>query len=142
MPERAEPPYLRPEMRSPATSTGRRRSAPALASDALLARVVGLCRERRAEDLVVLDLRGLVDYMDYLVVATGRSARQNQSIVEHVARELKREHGILPLSLSGKEPGAWICLDLVDVVLHVFDAEQRALYDLEMLWADAPRLDG
>ncbi len=119
----------------------KKRALKSLDATALMERVVALARELRAEDLVALDVRELVDYMDYLVVGTGRSSRQNQSIVEHVAGELKRGHGILPLSISGKDPGTWICLDLVDVVLHIFDGEHRDIYDLELLWADAGRVD-
>lgn len=119
----------------------KKRALKSLDATALMERVVALARELRAEDVVALDVRELVDYMDYLVVGTGRSSRQNQSIVDHVAGELKRGHGILPLSISGKDPGTWICLDLVDVVLHIFDGEHRDLYDLELLWADAGRVD-
>jgi len=123
-------------------ATRRKTPAPqAPASDVLARRVVDLVRERRGEQVVVLDVRGLVDYMDYLIIASGRSARQNQSIAEHVVVELKREHGLQPLSVSGAEVGAWICVDLVDVVLHVFEPEQRAIYDLELLWADAARVE-
>jgi ribosome-associated protein len=108
--------------------------------DDLVAAVVRLAREKRAEDVVVLDVRGLVDYMDFLVVATGRSDRQNRAIAENVVRGLKKM-GRLPLSRSGVEAGTWICVDLVDAVLHVFTPEVRAYYDLELLWADAPRMD-
>ena len=105
----------------------------------LLARAVELCRERRAENIVSLDVQGLVDYMDHLLIVTGRSARQNRAIAEHVLKHLKREHGILALSRGGMDQATWICLDFVDVVLHVFDEETRAHYDLELLWADAER---
>jgi ribosome-associated protein len=111
-----------------------------LTSEALMQRVVALCREKRAEDVVVLDVRDLVDYMDYLLVASGRSDRQNRSIVENVVRGVKRD-GVRPLSQAGLEAGSWICLDLVDVVLHVFTPEKREHYDLELLWADAPRVE-
>lgn len=119
-------------------------SAPAvrpLDSDALLQRVVELCAERKAEDVVVLDVRELVEYMDAMVIVTGRSPRQNRAIAEHVITRLKREHGVHALSRAGLEAGAWICLDLVDVVLHVFEPESRAHYDLELLWADAKRTE-
>ena len=108
-------------------------------SEALLNRVVSLCHERRGEDIVALDVRELVDYMDFLVVATGRSERQNKAIADHVGRQLKRE-GQTALSQAGTEEGAWICIDFVDVVLHVFTSDMRAHYDLELLWADADRV--
>ena len=113
----------------------------ALRGDALLEVLVGACRERRGEDMVSLDVRPLVEYMDHLLLVTGRSRRQNQAIARHVITRLKREYGIQPLSRSGMEEGTWICLDYVDVVLHLFDAATRAHYDLELLWADAARTE-
>jgi ribosome-associated protein len=110
-------------------------------AEELLRRVVELCQERRAADIAVLDTRELVEYMDFMVIVTGRSGRQNRAITSHVLTRLKRDHGVLPLSRSGVDAGAWICLDFVDVVLHVFDPESRAHYDLELLWADADRVD-
>ena len=112
-----------------------------LEGDALMHRVVELCLERRAEDVVVLDVRELVEYMDAMVVVTGRSPRQNRAIAEHVVTSLKREHGMLALSRAGLDAGSWICLDFVDVVLHVFEPDSRAHYDLELLWADAKRTE-
>jgi ribosome-associated protein len=120
----------------------RRSPRPAdLSSAALTQRVVDLCHERRGEDVVVLDVHELVEYMDAMVIVTGRSARQNRAIADHVLTTLKREHGILPLSAAGTESGHWICVDLVDVVLHVFEPDARAHYDLELLWADAGRTE-
>ncbi|MDJ0520548.1 MAG: ribosome silencing factor [Planctomycetota bacterium] len=112
-----------------------------LTSSELLQRVVELCHERKAEDVVVLDVRELVEYMDSMVVCTGRSPRQNRAIAEHVMTQLKREHRVLPLSKAGNDAGAWICVDFVDVVLHVFEPEARGHYDLELLWADAGRTE-
>jgi len=108
---------------------------------ALLQRVVELCHERKAEDVVVLDVRELVEYMDAMVICTGRSPRQNRAIAEHVMTQLKRDHRVLPLSKAGAEAGAWICVDFVDVVLHVFEPDARSHYDLELLWADAVRTE-
>lgn len=120
----------------------RARAAPKdLSADELLSRMVALCHQRRGEDVVSLDVRGLVEYMDHLLLVTGRSARQNRAIAEHVQRTLKREHRMLALSRSGMDAGTWICLDYVDVVLHVFDEESRDHYDLELLWADAQRTE-
>ena len=104
--------------------------------EALMQRVVHLVREKQGEDVIVLDLRDLVDYLDYLVVATARSERQNRAIADHVARTLKRE-GEYALSNAGAEEGTWICVDFFDVVLHLFTPDTRAHYDLELLWADA-----
>lgn len=112
-----------------------------LEGDALVQRVVELCLERRADDVVVLDVRELVEYMDAMVIVTGRSPRQNRAIADHVISALKRDHGVHALSRAGFEAGSWICLDFVDVVLHVFEPDSRAHYDLELLWADARRTE-
>lgn len=102
----------------------------------VLQRAAELCLEKRSDDIVALDVRSLVDYMDYLLIVTGRSGRQNRAIADNVIRALKKEDSP-PLSRSGVEVGSWICLDFVDVVVHIFDPETRAHYDLELLWADA-----
>ena len=112
----------------------------AMTSERLLERLVALSHEKRGEDLVALDVRELVEYMDYLLIATGRSERQNRAIAEHVIREMKQA-GLMPLSRAGLDGGTWICIDFVDVVLHVFTPEMRTYYDLELLWGDAPPVE-
>ena len=107
---------------------------------ALARRLATLAAERRATDLLLLDVRELVDYTDFFLLATGQSARQNQAIGEHLVKTMKGEHRYA-LSKSGLDTGSWICIDLGDVVVHVFEPEMRARYDLELLWADAPRPD-
>lgn len=109
-------------------------------SIALARRVANFARERRATDVVVLDVRALVDYADAFLVMTGQSTRQNLAIAEHIVKSMKAEHKYA-ISKSGLDSGSWICLDLGDIVVHVFDPETRARYDLELLWADAPRID-
>ncbi len=109
-------------------------------SEALLQRIARTAFDGRAEELVALDVRGLVEYMDFLLIASGTSARRNRAIAQRVITDLKQD-GDLPISRSGMENGAWICLDYVDVVFHVFDRETRTHYDLELLWADAPRFE-
>lgn len=111
-----------------------------LEGEALVRRIAALALEKRAEDVVALDVRGLADYMDFLVIATGRSVRQNQAIADAVLRGLKPLK-IRPLTRPRPEDGAWMCLDFVDVVVHVFDATTRAFYDLELLWGDAKPVD-
>lgn len=116
-------------------------AAPArLTSLDVLHKVVALAREKRADDIVALDVRGLADYMDFLVIATGRSPRQNRAVAEGVMRGLKGLK-VRPLARPGPEDTTWICLDFVDVVLHVFDGATRAHYDLELLWGDAPPVE-
>jgi ribosome-associated protein len=107
--------------------------------EALLQRIAELCREKRAENVVALDVRKIADYMDFLLIVTGTSERQNKAISDHVVRSL-RGAKVRPLSVAGAESGTWICVDFVDVVLHVFDPASRAYYDLELLWNDAPQV--
>jgi ribosome-associated protein len=115
-------------------------TATPLPTETVLRRIAALCREKKAEDVVALDVRGIADYMDYLLIVTGRSARQNRAIADHVLRSLRGEK-VRPLTRPGALDGPWICLDFVDVVLHVFEPGARTYYDLELLWADAPRVD-
>jgi len=112
----------------------------ALDNEALMQRLVHLVREKRGEDVVALDVRDVVDYMDFMVIATARSERQARAIADHVLRSLKHE-GERALSSAGAEEGSWICLDFVDVVLHVFTPPTRQHYDLELLWADAKSVE-
>ncbi len=109
-------------------------------SFALARRIADLVRERRASDVVLLDVRELVDYTDWFLICSGQSGRQNQAISEHVVKTLKADRHYA-ISKSGLETGSWVCLDLGDVVVHVFDPETRSRYDLELLWGDAPRVE-
>jgi len=96
----------------------------------------------RGQEILVLDLTGITSIVDFFVIATGTSHRQMHAIADEVNRKLKREDGNRRLSIEGyRTEGNWILTDYGDVVLHVFTAEGRALYNLEQLWADAPRID-
>lgn len=95
--------------------------------------------ERRCSDILVLDLRGKSPATDYFVIATGTSDRQRRTVADEVC-EAARERGWQRFGSAGYEQGRWILLDFVDVVIHVFDAEYRDYYALEMLWGDAKRL--
>lgn len=109
-------------------------------TEADLKRYAAICAAGRGQDIVALDVRELVEYMDYLLIVTGSSARRNRAMAVNVVKDVKA-HGYLPMSRSGADSGQWICLDLVDVVVHIFDAETREHYDLELLWADAPKVE-
>ena len=94
-----------------------------------------LALARHCRDVVVLDLRGLSPVTDFFVIATGTSARQMASL----AQEMSDIASSSPLSVDGLSQGSWVLLDLFDVVVHLFDADHRSYYDLEMLWGDAPK---
>ncbi len=96
----------------------------------------------RGQEILVLDLTGVTSIVDFFVIATGTSHRQLHAIADEVNRKLKREGGNRRLNIEGyRTEGNWILTDYGDVVLHVFTTEGRALYNLEQLWADAPRID-
>jgi ribosome-associated protein len=94
---------------------------------------------RRCDDAVALDLKGISPATDYFVIATGTSGRQMKTVCDEIS-ELGRQMGISRFGRAGYEQGRWILLDFVNVVVHIFDAEYRDYYDLEMLWGDAKKL--
>jgi len=94
--------------------------------------------DKKAEDVTVLDVRGLTSYADYFVVMTADSERQASAIADAVEQGMKAQ-GITKVGVEGYEGGRWILVDYGDVVAHVMNRESRGFYDLEGLWADAPR---
>lgn len=95
--------------------------------------------EKKAADIVALDVRGLTSVADFFIVCSGRSNRQVAAIAGSVERYLKKK-GIKPLSVEGKNEGLWVLLDYGDVIIHVFYETVRKFYDLEGLWSDAKRI--
>lgn len=94
---------------------------------------------KKAEDLVVLDLRKISSFTDYFIITHGNSPRQNKAIYESIEQELKAED-IHPLSVEGKKHAEWILLDYGSFIVHVFSQASRNYYSLEKLWGDAPKL--
>lgn len=94
---------------------------------------------KKAEAVVVLDVRGLTSIADTFIICSGRSNRQVSAIADHVQRFLKQQ-GIRPLSVEGRKEGLWVLMDYGDVIIHVFYEETRSFYDLEGLWVDAKRI--
>jgi len=107
--------------------------------DFLLDIYVETALERKAIEVVVLDVRGLTSVADVFIICSGRSNRQVTAIAEFILTDLKK-HGIKPLSIDGKKEGHWILLDYGHVVIHVFYEPVRKFYDLEGLWTDAKRI--
>jgi ribosome-associated protein len=97
--------------------------------------------EKLGADVAILDMRAVCDYTDFFVIATGRNERQAKSIHDDVYERLKREHQVLPRSVSGLPEATWIVSDYLDVVLHVFTPETRRFYRLEELWSDVPAVE-
>lgn len=87
-----------------------------------------------------MDLRGLSPITDYFVIASGTSSRQMKSVADDL-KLLARQRGQGVFGVSGEQSCQWVIADFVDVVVHLFDAEHRAYYDLESLWGDSSRVD-
>ena len=110
-------------------------------SESLARQLAAIADAKKAEDLVVLDMRELVAYTDFLAICTARSERQAKAIVDEVRLRVKREAGVLPGGVDGGGDAGWTILDYLDCVLHVFTPEARQRYALEDLWHEAPRLE-
>jgi len=110
-------------------------------SEQLARQLATIADSKKAEDLVVLDMRELVAYTDFLAICTARSERQARAIVDEVRLRVKRESGLLPGGVDAGGEAGWTILDYLDCVLHVFTPEARERYGLEDLWRDAPRLE-
>jgi ribosome-associated protein len=110
-------------------------------SEQLARHLAAIADSKKAEDVVVLDMRELVAYTDFLAICTARSERQARAIVDEVRLRVKRETGLLPGGVDGGGDAGWTILDYLDCVLHVFTSEARERYGLEELWRDAPRLE-
>jgi ribosome-associated protein len=99
-----------------------------------------IAQENKGTDILVLDMRELTPMYDFFVIATGASKRQVHAIVEDVDEQY-RKLGDMRMGLEGYEASKWVVQDYGDVVLHVFDPDTRAYYQLEELWNDAPRIE-
>jgi ribosome-associated protein len=103
-----------------------------------------LCREfadnKKAEDIVVLDVQGLSSVTDYFVIASGTSEPHLRAIVEEILSKLRDDHEIRPVRTDGSTQGVWVALDFFDVIVHVMRTDARERYDLEGLWGDAKRV--
>src|SRR5438874_13349724 len=102
------------------------------------AAVAEYASDRKALEIVQLDLRGIIGYTDYFVICSGRTDRQTKAIHDAIHYGLKAEHGLLPRRVEGLSHGRWILMDYLDVVVHVFTPETRDFYRLEQLWGEVP----
>ena len=113
--------------------------ASALDAAALANEIAEIASDRKAVDIRVVDVRGLVSYTDYLVICSGNTERQTNAIRDAIHKQLKDDHGLLPRRAEGATEARWILLDYLDCVVHVFTPDARDFYRLDKLWGDAPQ---
>ena len=109
-----------------------------LSGEELARLAVEYADDKKAQDIVELDLRGVVGYTDYFVICTGASERQVKAIHDGIHLGLKNAHGLLPRRVEGLGESSWVLMDYLDVVVHVFTPQTRSFYRLEQLWGEAP----
>ncbi len=103
-----------------------------------------LCREyadnKKAENVVVLDVRQISSVTEYFVIASGTSEPHLRAVLDEVHNKLREEHDVKPRAVDGTTRAAWVVLDYFDVIVHIMREDVRERYDLEALWGDAPRV--
>ena len=123
------------------TNPGVERSDPvggAAESEALAERIAGIASDKKAQDIRVIDLRGLVGYTDFFVLCSGTSERQAKAIRDGIHEALKGDGRLLPRRVEGEREARWILMDYLDCVVHIFTPEAREYYRLDQLWGEAP----
>jgi ribosome-associated protein len=116
----------------------------ASSSEALARRIASVAMDKKARDVVVLDMRDVVSYTDFLVIATGNTERQTHAIEDAVYQDLKHSEdgeGRIPGRVEGRSEGRWILMDYLDAVVHIFTPAARDYYRLETLWGEVPELE-
>jgi ribosome-associated protein len=101
--------------------------------------VAGYASDVKAQEIVELDLRGVLGYTDYFVVCSGGTDRQTKAIHDRIHENMKKEYGLLPRRVEGVGEARWILMDYLDVIVHIFTPEAREFYRLEQLWGEAPK---
>ncbi len=109
-----------------------------IAEQGLLADIVGYAEDRKAHDIVELDMRGVVGYTDWFVICSGNTDRQVRAIHDAIHDGCKHDHGLLPRRVDGVSQAQWVLMDYLDVIVHIFTPQTRDFYRLEQLWGEAP----
>jgi ribosome-associated protein len=118
-------------------STREPASVPALAGEPLVDRIAEIASDRKAIDIRILDVRGMVGYTDFFVICSGNTERQTKAIHDAIHESLKAE-GVLPRRVEGAREARWVLMDYLDAVVHIFTPDARSFYRLEQLWGEAP----
>ncbi len=100
--------------------------------------IAALAADKKAIDVIELDVRGVLGYTDFFLVCSGNTARQVKAIHDGIHQTLKDEHGLLPRRVEGLGESRWVLMDYLDVVVHIFTPEAREFYRLEQLWGEVP----
>ena len=103
--------------------------------------IAAIASDKKAIDIVALDLRAVAGYTDFFLICSGNTDRQTKAIHDAIHEELKKGHGILPRRVEGLGQARWVLMDYLDCVVHVFTPDMRDYYRLEQLWGDVPRLE-
>jgi len=101
---------------------------------------VNAALEKKAKNIIILNMQKVTSFADYSIVCSGNSDRQVQSIAQAIEENMKK-NGFLPLGIEGERTAQWILMDYADIIVHVFYEPVRDLYDMERLWSDAPRME-
>ena len=111
-----------------------------MTSEALARLCAAYATEKKAQNIVALDLREISTFTDFFVICSGSSEPQLKAIAGEIEDRLRKEHGLKPAAVDGFPTSQWIVLDYGSVVVHIFHEVKRELYGLEDLWGDAPQL--
>ena len=109
-----------------------------IAPEKLAELIAAHAADKKAIDIVEIDLRGISGYTDFFVICSGNTERQTKAIHDGVHLGMKQEHGLLPRRVEGVGESRWILMDYLDAVVHVFTPEMREYYRLEQLWGEVP----
>ena len=112
-----------------------------MTSETLARLCAAYATEKKAEDVVTLDLRGISTFTDFFVICSGASEPQLKAIAGEISDRLRMEHDVKPNAMDGYPTSQWLVLDYGSVVVHIFHEVKRELYSLEDLWGDAPKLE-
>jgi ribosome-associated protein len=110
----------------------------ALSPEEMVRALARYASDRKALEIVQLDLRGMIAYTDFFLICSGRSGRQVKAIHDAIHQGMKSQHSLYPERVEGLAQARWVLMDYLDVVVHVFTPEARAYYRLEQLWGEAP----
>ncbi len=112
-----------------------------MSAEELTRAIADYAADKKAIDVVALDLRGVAGYTDYFLICSGATERQAKAIHDGIHLGMKQQHGTLPRRVEGLTEARWVLMDYLDCVVHVFTPDTRGFYRLEQLWGDVPRME-